>query len=509
MISLQRRNVAGPGFCVHIRAIMNQNHSRPVVIGSSFAGVLVSLSLSRAGVRHVLIGGDEPDESPRLGESLNECASPELFGEFGEEFPECFHTKSHISLLNGDYATQVVVANPGRCKHQVVEKHSSAMDPPPSTWKTFWGCISGQNLMHVDRTKLDKALYWKAREHECCEFVSAMVEDVIVDDDQVKKLVLSDGNTIADPQYAFDATGFRQVVGSRCGVETTPIGGLNRVVWTHYQRDETDDCPQRWWNYGTNLLKLEHETNGLAGISWMIPLGNTVSVGVSVDANRYGADEFSDEEIMRLTTEAYADRGVDFAALFPRREKPIMQLTHKYYTRNRAYGKNWLLVGGSYMSVWFPSSAGLWTVAAANRLIPRILEDPQKFGAEYEQALVPLTKFHDHLDQMINGAPFRGHKDAYAFWARWLAGVPSRTGEYLRLLSSQKGERSRFRWLAWVGSAYYRLPTSMLFFWGFFVLRIVRQPQRSQQADQFRSYFNPIRYRAGNYFRGIANSWRS
>ena len=68
----------------------------PVVIGSSFAGVLVSLSLSRAGVQHILIGGDEPDDSPRLGESLNECASPELFSEYSEEFPDCFHTKSHI-----------------------------------------------------------------------------------------------------------------------------------------------------------------------------------------------------------------------------------------------------------------------------------------------------------------------------------------------------------------------------------------------------------------------------
>jgi flavin-dependent dehydrogenase len=481
----------------------------PVVIGSSFAGVLVSLSLSRAGVQHILIGGDEPDDSPRLGESLNECASPELFSEYSEEFPDCFHTKSHISLLNGDYATQVVVANPGRCKHRVAEMYGSANSPPPSTWRTFWGCFSGQNLMHVDRTKLDRALYWKSRQHECCQFISAMVDNVVVNDDQVETLVLSDGQSIQDPQYVFDTIGFRQVVGTACGVETMPIGKLNRVVWAHYQRNTEGKCPERWWNYGTNLLKLEHDTNDLAGISWMIPLGNTVSVGISVDAERYKATDYNDDEIMRLTNAAYADRGVDFPDLFPDREKPIMELTHKYYSRGRAYGKNWLLVGGSYISVWFPSSAGLWTVAAANRLIPRILDDPLKYGAEYEQALAPLTKFHEHLDKMINGEPFRRPKDAYLFWARWLAGVPSRTGEYLRLVSSQKGERSRFRWLGWVGHVYARLPVTMLIFWGFFVLRIVRQPQRSQQANQFRSYFNPTRYRVGNYLRALATSWRS
>lgn len=488
---------------------MNSSESSPVVVGSSFSGVLISLMLSRAGVDHVVVGGHEPDESPKLGESLNECASPELFGLFGEEFRDCFFTKSHISLLNGDFASQLVVANPHRCKNRMAKMYPFPGDTSVSTWRTFGGCITGRNLMHVDRTKLDNAVYWKARKNQHCRFVHALVDDVVVDDDQIQTLVLSNGESLKDPKYVFDTTGFRQVIGSAAGVETNPIGELNRVVWTHYERDSVSGECERWWHCGTNLLKLEQATDGLDGISWLIPLGNTVSVGVSVAAEQYSTEEFTDEQIMRLTNEAYTRRGVDYPVLFPDHSKPIMQLQHKYYSRNRAYGKNWLLVGGTFLSVWFPSSAGLWSVAAANRLIPEILDDPLKYGAEYEAALSPLTDFHHHLDVMINGPSFRRPSDAYLFWARWLAGVPWRAGEYLRMISAQRGNFFRFRFLRWISATYRRLPVTMLLFWGFFVLRVVRQPIRQQQSQAFRSYFSVTRYRIGNYIRGIANSWRS
>lgn len=487
---------------------VNNSESSPVVVGTSFSGVLVSLMLSRAGVDHVLVGGDEPDDSPKLGESLNECASPELFGLFGDEFPECFFTKSHISLLNGDFATQVVVANPKRCKHQMVQKYPFPGDASVSTWRTFGGCITGRNLMHVDRTKLDKAVYWKAREKQHCRFVHALVDKVTVDDDQVQTLSLSNGESLQNPKYVFDTTGFRNVIGGAFGVNTSSIGDLNRVVWTHFERSDSSDECEHWWNFGTNLLKLEKDTDELSGISWLIPLGNTVSVGVSVAAQQYPAESYSDEEIMRLTNEAYVRRGIDYPTEFPDRVKPIQQLTHKYYTRDRAYGKNWLLVGGTFLSVWFPSSAGLWSVAAANRLIPAILDDPLKFGAQYEAALSPLVEFHDHLDSMINGPAFTRSSDAYSFWARWLAGVPWRTGRYLQLISTQRRNNFPHQFLRWISAAYRRFPVMMLLFWGFFVLRIARQPVRRSQSKTFRSYFKPARYRIGNYFGGIVNSWR-
>ena len=48
--------------------------------------------------------------------------------------------------------------------------------------------------------------------------------------------------------------------------------------------------------------------------------------------------------------------------------------------RDRAYGQNWLLVGGTYITIWFPSSAGLWTVTAACGMAERLMDEP-KLGA--------------------------------------------------------------------------------------------------------------------------------
>ena len=44
---------------------------RPVIVGSSLTGLLISKSLSNHHIEHVLIGGPRPLQVPRLGESLN------------------------------------------------------------------------------------------------------------------------------------------------------------------------------------------------------------------------------------------------------------------------------------------------------------------------------------------------------------------------------------------------------------------------------------------------------
>ena len=89
-------------------------YREPVILGSSLTGLLISLSLSRQGVAHTLVGGGPPNDQPRLGESLNECASPGLWCDFADEFRDCFHTKSHISLFNGGLASMVYIADPSK-----------------------------------------------------------------------------------------------------------------------------------------------------------------------------------------------------------------------------------------------------------------------------------------------------------------------------------------------------------------------------------------------------------
>lgn len=482
--------------------VRNASAGKPVVLGSSFSGVLVSLALSKAGVDHVLIGGDEPPEIPRLGESLNECASPDLFCDLGREFPQYFYTKSHISLLNGDVASQIQIANPRRCK----ERMSQTLPRPDSVWplRTFWHCATGRNLMHVDRIRLDRALYHKALAQPQCEFVKLLVQQVDVGaDDRVTRLVLDDGSEIREPRFVFDNTGFRGLVARAAGVGVQPLSNEQRVVWTHYERAAEDDCPQRWWRQGTNLLLLEREPDGMDGIAWLIPLGSTVSVGVSVDNDRFGEATLDGEQVMRLLNEAFARRGVDYPTLFPDRRRPIMQLTHRYYVRDRACGANWLLVGGTYMSVWFPTSGGLWTVTAALRLIPRIMDEPESMGARYEEVLQSLLVFHDNLEKMIHGRPFCTNQEAYLFWSKWLSGFVWRMGHYLGLLSAVRNRRfERYQPFIWAAAWFRKLPAVQMIVWGFVVTRSRKPTDRRQQADSFDGYFHQTRFRVRNYLLG-------
>src|SRR5438093_11149772 len=93
----------------------------PVILGSSLSGLLVSLSLSREGIEHVLVGGDEPPAIPRLGESVNDTASPELWRLYGRELDHCFHYKNHIAYFNGNFSTLIHLARPRRTRMRLAK----------------------------------------------------------------------------------------------------------------------------------------------------------------------------------------------------------------------------------------------------------------------------------------------------------------------------------------------------------------------------------------------------
>src|SRR4051794_38331163 len=94
---------------------------KPVILGSSLSGLLVSQALSREGIEHIVVGDDvEPPEIPRLGESLNDTASPELWRWYGRELPHCFQYKNHISYFNGNFTTLISLANPYRKRERVM-----------------------------------------------------------------------------------------------------------------------------------------------------------------------------------------------------------------------------------------------------------------------------------------------------------------------------------------------------------------------------------------------------
>src|SRR5580765_3917092 len=126
----------------------------PVILGSSLSGLLVSLSLSRAGIEHIVVGSDEPPPAiPRLGESIIDTSSPELWRLYGEELRHCFYKKSHISYLNGNFSTLIHLGSPVRSDARC---RKFARPDAPYAW-------FGESLMHLDRIAFDLAIFHKAR----------------------------------------------------------------------------------------------------------------------------------------------------------------------------------------------------------------------------------------------------------------------------------------------------------------------------------------------------------
>lgn len=478
---------------------MTGSDDLPVVIGSSMSGLMVSLSLSSAGIDHVLIGGPEPAAVPRLGESLNEAASPELWRRYGGKYPECFRIKSHISLMNGKVATMAHIADPNRCMSRL-KKYvaSSPSEKRMSMARWYFASLSGRWLLHVDRITLDRALYHEAIANPHCRFVQKHVTDVTFDrqSDRVEKISLSDGNSLEQPRFVFDTMGFRSFVASAADVVTKPISNEQYVVFNHYTCDDETLLPKLWWRFGTNLLRPTEDVDGIEGISSLICTGRTVSLIVSLDADRFGDVPVAD--VLDRLRAAYQRRGIDYRRWFPG-ERTEQSIRHRYYMRDRGYGANWMLCGGTFANFWFPSSAGLWTNIVASELAPRMIREPQRYGQYYEAAIRDLMPFHRHLEKMIFGKPFEREADAYDFWSRWFAGVPGRFGQYLEIAYDRlnsigpichnlRQTTKAFRWS----------PRLLLLTWGCWFFRCTRQPELSLQADAFPDYFRTSRFRISN-----------
>jgi flavin-dependent dehydrogenase len=469
--------------------------SLPVVLGSSATGLLLSLQLSRDGIDHILIGTDEPPPAiPRLGESIIDTSSPELWRLYGHEFPECFHYKNHIAYLDGNFAALCHLASPLRSKTRV-NKFAR-----PDGGKTRYPWF-GEGLFHLDRIAFDRAAYFKARAHPQCRFMAKWVKKLTLENDRVTRIELEGGDTIEKPKYVFDATGFAGLVARAAKVGMKPVSVPQRVVWTHYRRETLDEIPQEWWRQGTNLMRLDQEHDGLDGMSWMISLGKTLSVGLSVDAEGPHGDD-TDEQLTEALAAAWRRRGIDFAKLYPDRQ-PIQQLRHSYFVRDRAYGRNWLLVGPTYITIWFPGSTGLWTVCAAAGMAKRLIEKPE-LGAFYQKSMYSLLHFHKLLDDVAHGPIWTSSFQVYRFFGKAGAFIWSRIADYLRIRDDDYGW---FRPSAWFLNALEicgrRFPPFMVFFFVFALVRSRLDVDRTRQGRAWPMYFKSITFRLWNALRFV------
>lgn len=463
----------------------------PVVLGTSATGILVSLSLSRAGISHVLIGGDAPPAIPRLGESLNDVGSPELWRLYGREFREFFHKKNHIGYYNGNYSAIISLANPRRTEKQML-RGAPRKGIPIYPWL-------GRSLFHLDRVGFDIAIYQKAIKEAPCRFINGRVTRLEYDEasDQVSRLVFSDGSTIERPRYLFDCTGWKSPVAEAAHVRHQAISTPQRVVFTHYRRTTLLDMPEDYWCHGTNLMRLDKEYDGIDGMAWMIPIGKSFSVGMSIDAE--GPHGHDDKGVLMAYLErACYRRGMDFRRLYPNMV-PIEELRHTYFVRDRAWGQNWLLVGPTYITAWFPGSTGLGTVVTAAGMAPLLIEKPE-LGALYQKWMRRLLPFHELLDKVAHGPVWTSSLQVYRFFSVGSCLIIGRIAPYLRIRNNQYSGLwptnlllDTLTFLAWLSPTIF-----FILFGGMALLRTRLLPDRRTQAAPWFLYFHVIPFRVLN-----------
>ena len=356
----------------------------PVVIGSGLTGLSISRCLSRASIDHLVIGR-RPEMSLRLGESLN-LEGTLLLLEMFPELSRFFFPKRDALGYFGDY--EVV------CDFEVSQRAISR-----AIFRTL-GYTPAPELLQVDRVGFDAALWDLATGSEHCTVLEAPVTDLEFDaaTDRFASLRLAD-ETVLRPSHVFDATNHGRLLGRAANVAHHTLGEPQRVAYTHYHlaADAASDTDP--WELSTIVVRLFRASDGVDAVAWCIPLGNVVSVGVSMNA---AETELDDDALLDRTATAFARYGVDFRRRYSSRAE-LKALRHSYFAYERASGTNWLLAGPSFCQVWWLAGAGVGTALAAAQLAPKFIEDPRTWGAEYDRYMKQLLPIHETFDYFAQG----------------------------------------------------------------------------------------------------------
>jgi flavin-dependent dehydrogenase len=358
----------------------------PVVIGSGLTGLSISHYLSRASIDHVVIGR-RPDNSPRLGESLNLEGTLLL----QEAFPELAHFFFPKRDALGFFGGFEVLCDFAVSQRAVSRAIFRSLGYAPAT-----------EFLQVDRLGFDAALWDLATRSAHCTVLDAPVAELELDEsaDRFTGIRLADGTSLR-PSYVFDATNHGRLLGQRAKIGYRTLGVPQRVAYTHYHLAPDASRDPEPWERSTAVIRLTPATDGVDAMAWCIPLGDYVSVGVSASATETALD---DDAVQERTAAALARHGSDFRRRFSRRAE-LKALRHSYFAYDRAWGANWLLAGPSFCQVWWLAGAGVGTALTAAQLAPKILEDPHRWGAAYDHYMKQLLPIQDTFDYFVYTPP--------------------------------------------------------------------------------------------------------
>jgi len=358
----------------------------PVVIGSGLTGLSISHYLSRASIDHVVIGR-RPDMSPRLGESLN-LEGTLLLWEAFPQFSRYFFPKRDALGLFGDYEVL--------CDFEVSQRAVSR-----AIFRSL-GYAPATEFLQVDRIGFDAALWDLATSSEHCTVLDTSVADLELDEsaDRFTSIRLADG-TVLRPSFVFDATNHGRLLGQRARIGYRTLGVQQRVAYTHYRLPPDAPHDAEPWELSTAVVRLTPASDGVDAMAWCIPLGDYVSIGVSASATETALD---DEALLERVAVALARHGIDYRRRFSSRAE-LKALRHAYFAYDRAAGANWLLAGPSFCQVWWLAGAGVGTALTAAQLAPKILEDPHRWGAEYDHYMKQLLPIQNTFDYFVHTPP--------------------------------------------------------------------------------------------------------
>lgn len=363
---------------------MYSRYPQPAIIGAGLTGLLISLALSRARIGHILIGGPPPADGPRLGESLSVEATLYFLAEY-PELADCFYKKQFATAYMGDLSSHLDFA--------------FLQSLPSILVFGSWGKRPPESVIHVDRVRFDAALYEKAISSPFCTHTDSRVVEVCYETrtDRIQHLVLENGTHIP-VSHVFDATGHIRLLARHLHIPRRMLGATQRVAYGHYYRRDPatvahpfgESQPESTWHLGTGIVRLYKERYGIDAMAWCIPLGSTISVGITTPREN---QQQSDETLLEYAQDAFGRYGNDFARFVDTHSR-IGRAQMEFYTHACAYGANWLLTAAAHTQIWWTSSTGLDAATAAARACVPFLRAPKRVGAQYQEYLEPLAQSH-------------------------------------------------------------------------------------------------------------------
>ncbi len=276
-------------------------------------------------------------------------------------------------------------------------------------------------FIHIDRIGFDEALYREVSGAKECRWIDDVVErvDYDKDTDRVTSIRLKNGQII-QPSFVWDCTNHVRLLGRALEIPFRNFDKPREVFFTHYfMKDSQPICRREDvpWIHATSLLRADAAVDQLSGVSWLIPLGRYVSVGISMRPEDVG--DLTPEEVITRLTKAYQVRGLDYTTHFPRR-KEIVRVPSQHFIYDRVVGMNWALVGGSGSSTWFTSGSNISIIACMATMADKIIREPEIYGEHYSRHVAGFTRTQEIYDQLLESA--LGPVDAMKF----LSGVVER-----------------------------------------------------------------------------------